>query len=370
MLEVFTPTIRLCRRVQVVQHPRLYPHHLAQTHSPKSLARGILQKKNEHFIRTLRNVNHLGLLMRRREDKFKLIIMGRLLFVPVSINCYLTKVVLCLLDEPRTDQGSSMVPESNLHGALNYLATKLRTVAQSEPPSTLSGSRSDNPHHNQFIHVPPANRPLPTSEQGKASMTPSQRSKLLPPIETRLIRPNDATSRQYTPPNQIPATATLPGPKFQAPAINSCLHTGLDPNMLLSPILQPFPGAVQPPNITANERNDTSLQPNRHPDHYLPKSPQATNSPQNSPDTNSKRLEHLLDAALETALTTALIIQTSGGSAEILSPRAHNTLQMLNALVSAETPVSSPNDMASNPHTRFKSVRNVASWLRIPRSPK
>lgn len=160
---------------------------------------------------------------------------------------------------------------------------------------------------------------------------------------------------------------TLPGPKFR-PLPKIPISTGPHPTLCSSPALEPCPGAVQDPppnNITSNTGSDTSPQP-----HVLPPCPSESqlfaNLSQDSPDINSKRLEHLLDSALETALETALIIQTSGISisADILSPRAHNTLKALNALVSAETPVHSTRSLkASGPPSRFKTVRQVTRWL-------
>ena len=144
-------------------------------------------------------------------------------------------------------------------------------------------------------------------------------------------------------------TTTLPGSEFQPyPVINPFLpmHIGLHPSLLQPPNPEPLPGTIQnasPNNVTVNPCRDTDLQ------HYPAESPPASNPLEN---TNSKRLEYLLDSALATALT----IQTSGisSSADILSPRAYNTLKALNALVSVEMPVSG---------SRTDSPRYVTKWL-------
>lgn len=160
------------------------------------------------------------------------------------------------------------------------------------------------------------------------------------------------------------ATSTLPGPEFQPFPVNPFLpmRMGLHPSLLLPPNLEPFPGTIQnafPNNITVNSWSDTD------PQHPPTESPPASNP---SLDTNSKRLEYHLESALATALT----IQTSGisNSANILSPRAHNTLKALNALVSVEMPVSSPRAVANDSPARLKFVKKVTKWLRIPQSPK
>lgn len=156
------------------------------------------------------------------------------------------------------------------------------------------------------------------------------------------------------------ATSTLPSPEFQPFPVNPFLpiHMGLHPSFLLPPNLEPLSGTIQnasPTNITVNPWCDTD------PQHHPVESPPARNSPL---DTNSKRLEYLLESALATALT----IQISGitSSANILSPRAHNTLKALNALVSVETPVSDSETVANDPPSRFKFVKKVTKWLRIP----
>ena len=135
---------------------------------------------------------------------------------------------------------------------------------------------------------------------------------------------------------------------------------GLHPSFLLPPNLEP-PGTIQntsPNNITINPWRATD--PQHHP----------AESPSPTLDTNLKRLEYHLESALATALT----IQTSGksSSADILSPRAHNTLKALNALVSesVETPVSGPRTVAKDPSARFKYVKKATRWLRFPQSPK
>ena len=135
-----------------------------------------------------------------------------------------------------------------------------------------------------------------------------------------------------------PAPATFPGPESQPRPTNPFLqiHMGLHPN-----------------NNTASSWNDLSPSTNLHP-HY-PVTPNS--SPHSScPDTNSKPLEHHLNSAL------AILIQTSGilADASDVTPQARNTLKAINALVSMETPR----------RPRFKSVRKLAKWLQIPRSPK
>ena len=140
------------------------------------------------------------------------------------------------------------------------------------------------------------------------------------------------------------------------------MHMGLHPSSLLPPPnLQPLPGKNASPNdITVNPWHNTD------PQHYPAESPAASNSSRNHRDTNSKRLEYLL----ESALATALAIQTSGisNSSDILSPRAHNTLKALNALVSVEMPVSGSKTVANDPPARFKYVKRVSKWFRIPQS--
>lgn len=197
--------------------------------------------------------------------------------------------------------------------------------------------------------VPPSDISLLTLEGGQGSISSVKGGKR--PATIEIMQTDDATSHQPT--SMMPAPTTLPGTAFQQLPINPLLpmHMGLYPNFLSH--IQPFPSDLQdaPPNITANTWTD--LQPNRHPSHYLPKSSLATNS---SPDANSKclQVEHHLDAALAAALS----IDTSRSSAEILTPRAQNTLKAFNALVSMETPVSSPRTTASR--------RRVAKWLQIP----
>jgi hypothetical protein len=137
---------------------------------------------------------------------------------------------------------------------------------------------------------------------------------------------------------------------------------GVHPSFLLPPNLEPLPGTIlnaSSSNITVNPWRDTD------PHHHPAESPPAGNL---SLDTNSKRLEY----HLESALATALAIQTSGisSSADILSPRAHNTLKALNALVSVETPVSGSRIVANDPPARSNYVKKVTKWLRIPQSLK
>ncbi|KAF8802740.1 hypothetical protein BYT27DRAFT_7196283, partial [Phlegmacium glaucopus] len=214
------------------------------------------------------------------------------------------------------------------------------------PPSSFwrleENSRFNPPAHSESPHAPHSSNPV--INRFKAASPPNAPLPMLAPT-TLPTRP-------------------LPIPPFTP------MHTNLRQNLVLSPTLSPFPGAVQDAplsSITENEQNDTYSQ--RHPRHYPPESPLSTNSSRNPPVNNSGRLEHLVESALETALTAALIIQTSeiSSSAEILSPRAQDTLKELNALVSGETPVSSP-AIVNETTTRFKSVRKVARWLRISRS--
>ena len=155
------------------------------------------------------------------------------------------------------------------------------------------------------------------------------------------------------------ATTALPGPELQPFLVNPFLpmHMGLHPSFLPHN-LEPLPGTVQNAslnNIMVNPWHDTD--PQYHPDEYPP----ASNSLQNPLDTNSKRLEYLLNSTLATALT----IQTSGISilGDILSPRAQNTLKVLNALVSVEMPVSGPRTIVNNSPAHFKYVKKVTHWL-------
>ncbi|KAF8814547.1 hypothetical protein BYT27DRAFT_6964533 [Phlegmacium glaucopus] len=252
--------------------------------------------------------------------------------------------------------------------------------AQSGPLSVPAigiptGSRSNDPFLNQFMVVPPPDIPLPTFEdsEGQASMSLRKSDKLPATTGTTMMPENDATSRHYAP--KMPAPTTLPGPEFQPFQpflVNPFLNMGLHPSLFLPHILPPLPGAAQnasPNNIMVNKWSDTFSQPNLPPHHH-PESPTATDLSPDPPDTNSKRLEYYLDSAL----VTALIIQTSGisSSVDILSPRAYNTLKALNALVSVETPLFCPRTVASDPPTRFKSVRKATRWLRTwnPQAPK
>ena len=163
------------------------------------------------------------------------------------------------------------------------------------------------------------------------------------------------------------ATTTLPGPEFRPFPVNPFLpmHMGLHPSFLLPPNLEPLPSTIQntsPNNITVNPWHNTD--PQHHPAESSPGP--ASNSSRYPLDTNSKRLEYHLESALATALT----IQTSGmsSSADILSPRAHNTLKALNALVSMEIPIFGPRTVANDPPARFKYLKKVTKRLRIPQS--
>lgn len=135
----------------------------------------------------------------------------------------------------------------------------------------------------------------------------------------------------------------------------------------LSNILQSFPDDVSN-NNTANNPNDLPSSTNLHPHHY----PDTPNSSQHHPDTNlnSKSLEHHLGSAL------TILIQTSGVLADGVTPQAVNILKAINALVfvpSMEAPAYDLPSMETptyDPPPRFKSVRRVAKWLQIPRSPK
>ena len=141
------------------------------------------------------------------------------------------------------------------------------------------------------------------------------------------------------------APMTLPGPAFQPFPINPFLptHMGLPPNFL-SHILQPraFPGNVQnipPNNYFTDDWSSPSSQTIPHPCHYRAESPLTPNSSRDILDSDSKLLEHHLHSAL------AIIVSASGilSSTELVTPRAHNTLKALNALLPMETP-SLPND--------------------------
>lgn len=149
-----------------------------------------------------------------------------------------------------------------------------------------------------------------------------------------------------------PALTTLPGPESQPHPINPFLpmHMGLHPNFL-SHILQPFPNDAS----NGNNWNDLASPTNLHPHHYPP----TPSSSRHRSDDNSKSLEHHLNSALE------ILIQTSGILADGVTPKARNTLKAINSLVSIETPTYDP-----PPQARFISVRKVAKWLQIPRSPK
>ena len=162
------------------------------------------------------------------------------------------------------------------------------------------------------------------------------------------------------------ATTTVPGPEFQPFPVYPFLpmHMGLHPSLLLPPTIGPLHSTpnASPNDITVNPLCDRGLQ--QHPAEYPP-----ANNPSRCPldNTNSKRLEYLLESALATALT----FQASGisSSADILSPRAHNTLKALNALVSVEVPIPGPGILPSDSPARFKFVKKMAKWLRIPQSP-
>ena len=156
------------------------------------------------------------------------------------------------------------------------------------------------------------------------------------------------------------AITTLPGPDFQPLPVNPFLpmHMGLHPSSLRLPNFEPLPGNIQNAssnNITVNPWRDAD------PQHHSAEFPPASNSSRYPLDNISKRLEYHLDSALQAALT----IQTSE-----ISPRAHNTLKALNALVSVDMPVSGPRTVASDPPARFKFVKKMTKWLRIPQSPK
>ena len=133
----------------------------------------------------------------------------------------------------------------------------------------------------------------------------------------------------------------------------------LRPNSLSRSNLQPFPDDAKNKN-TPNNGNDllSGSSTNVHPHHY----PATPNSSRHRPDTNSKSLEHHLDSALE------ILIQSSGILADAsdgVTPQVRNTLRAINALVSKsmETPIY-------DPPPRFISVKKVAKWLQIPRSPR
>ena len=131
------------------------------------------------------------------------------------------------------------------------------------------------------------------------------------------------------------------------------MHMGLNPNFL-SHIFKkktPFPDD-SPNNNKANDRNDLPSSTNFNPHQY----PATPNSSQHYSDTNSKSLQHHLDSALK------ILIQTSGTSADGVTPQVRNTLKAINALVSMETQTYNP--------PPFKSFRKVTKWLQIPRSPK
>ena len=149
-----------------------------------------------------------------------------------------------------------------------------------------------------------------------------------------------------------PAPTTLHGFETQPHPMNPFLpiHMGLHPNFL-SHILQPFPDDA-PNKNTANDRNDLPSSTNLKPHQYSA----APDSLQRHPDTISKSLEHHLDSAL------AILIQTSGTSADGVTLQARNTLKAINALVSMETPIYDP------PPSKF--VKKAVKWLQIPRSPK
>jgi hypothetical protein len=156
------------------------------------------------------------------------------------------------------------------------------------------------------------------------------------------------------------AFSTLPVPELHSFPINPL---GLHPSFILRPNLEHFPGTTiqdaYPNDITVNPWRDTD------PQHHPAESPPV--SSYSSLDYNSnKRLEYHLESALDTVLGVL------SSADNILSPRAHNTLKALNALVSVEKPVSGPMTIANDdPPTRFNNVtKNVTKWLGFPQSPK
>ena len=75
--------------------------------------------------------------------------------------------------------------------------------AQSVPPSVPAienptPPRNNNPFLNQFMVVPPADKPLPTREKGHVLMSSRKREKLPATIETKVTAMNGATS-DFTP---------------------------------------------------------------------------------------------------------------------------------------------------------------------------
>ena len=271
------------------------------------------------------------------------------------------------------------------------LPFQLSSSAQSGSPSDPTieiptQSRNNNPFLNKFLVMPPADI-LPTLEEG-VSMSARKRDKLPATIGTKVVPTNDATSHStpkvpgkwsWFPPVSFGegniinlATTTLPGPEFQPFPVNPFLpmHMGLHPSFLLPPNLEPPPETIQnksPNNITVNPWHNTD------PQHHPAESPSTSNNASRySLDTtnNLKRLEYHLESALATALAIQTSEISSSSSAGILSPRAHNTLKALNALVSVEMPVSDPRTVAKIPSARFKYAKKVTKWLRFPQSSK
>ena len=146
-----------------------------------------------------------------------------------------------------------------------------------------------------------------------------------------------------------PAPTTLSGPESLS-----------QPHPITSnPFLRIHTMGHHPSNNTANSWIDLPSSTNLHPHHY----PATLNSSRHRTDTNLQSLEHHLNSAL------IILIQTSGILADDVTPQARNTLKAINALISMETVTKTPT-YDPLPPSRFKSVRKIAKWMQIPRSPK
>lgn len=133
-----------------------------------------------------------------------------------------------------------------------------------------------------------------------------------------------------------------PGPDMELPPlkINTTeghpIHMDFHPSFLLSS----FPGAIQ--NANNNTADISSSQSNSHSRHLV----EPPLSASSSRDPYLILLEQQLQSVLDTVLTIQNRLQTSSSGtsslAEILTAQAQGILEEINALVSVETPVSSP----------------------------
>jgi hypothetical protein len=122
----------------------------------------------------------------------------------------------------------------------------------------------------------------------------------------------------------------LPGPDSKFPPLT--INTSGHPNHM-GFFLPSFPAvAVQNALGTNNTADISWSRPNSHSPHYLVESPLATNSSQGFSDPNS-----ILEQQIELLLETVQKKVQSG----TFSPRAQNSLKLINDLISMETPVAS-----------------------------